>query len=117
MRDAPIGCHVHLMRREKGVLLPGVDAAEGEADRLALELLAPAAEVLAKAPDGADCETVLRQVFGLPAAVAREYAEMLFPADELPPWLDRLKKVVAARRTAASGREPDTGGFRDEQRR
>jgi hypothetical protein len=119
LRGVPIGCHVHLMRREGGVLCPGVETAERDADRLALELLAPAEEVLARLPAHPGVEQaqkLLCQVFGLPTAMAREYSEILLGKSLCVPLLDRLKKAIAARRTSEAAREVDSGGSRDEQR-
>src|SRR5262249_1903289 len=52
LRRVPLGCYVHLMDRGPGRSRE-VDDAEGEADRLALELLAPVAEVRARLGAGA----------------------------------------------------------------
>ncbi len=73
MRNAPVGPFTHLLARDDGA--PATDAereAETAADRLAFELLAPAAEV-GDAPD------VARLVghFGLPPGPALRYADLL----------------------------------------
>lgn len=90
LSHVPIGFHTHLMERQgNGVM--GCDAAsdhEGGADHLALELLAPELEVRRRVARQAgdhqtraeEAETILRQDFGLPAAVAVGYARLLFPA-------------------------------------
>jgi hypothetical protein len=115
LRDAPLGLHVHLMRRHQDFMPADVDAAEREADRLALELLAPAEEVEARHAAGADARKVLCEVLGLPKAVAEGYAALLFGPAETAPWLERLKKALATRRNAALAREEDAGGAGDER--
>lgn len=87
LADVPLGLHAHLMeRRPDGV--PCLEAAEAEcdADRLALELLAPEGEALAlvrATRGGSYTERAARAAeslaarFGLPAAVAEAYARGL----------------------------------------
>jgi nucleotide-binding universal stress UspA family protein len=90
-----LGLHVHLMQRGPCRGAPGaaVARAEEEADRLAYELLAPAAAVAARAgraPGRGRVAEVLRQDFGLPPERAVEYAEVLVPAPAVHPLLRRL---------------------------
>lgn len=86
--DAPIGVHTHLMDRlPSGQVGCGrIAGAEHRADRLALELLAPEAEVrrvfesetsTVKQDRGGQLEKLLEGRFGLPQPVAREYARYL----------------------------------------
>ena len=86
---ASIGVHTHLMERQPdGVLGCGrIVGAESRADRLALELLAPAGEVerrvaRSRGPSGFWEEAnlaveVLTGDFGLPTAVAWPYAKLI----------------------------------------
>lgn len=86
---APIGVHTHLMERQPdGVLGCGrIVGAENRADRLALELLAPAGEVQRRVArfrrpssfqGGVQLAVeVLTGDLGLPAAVARPYAKLI----------------------------------------
>jgi hypothetical protein len=100
LASVPLGVHVHLMDRTPDGHPPGVreDAAERQADLLALELLAPRAAVeAALAPPGphaADRRAIvacLTATFGLPAAIATAYAGTLAPAAPAPsPFLRRL---------------------------
>jgi hypothetical protein len=53
--------------------------------------------------DAAEREAVLRKEFGLPAGVAREYLEMLFPPERVSPLVARLRKALAASREANPG--------------
>jgi hypothetical protein len=100
--DAPIGVHTHLMDRlPSGQIGCGhIAGAEHRADRLALELLAPEADVraallpLAGAPEedrAGQLERLLKERFGLPRNVAREYARFLIGVGQRPPtvrdWL------------------------------
>jgi hypothetical protein len=117
LRNVPVGCHVHLMRRSVTFAIPEVDMAEQEADQLAFELLAPAVEVLARVPEYPSADGVaalLRGSFGLPEAAAADYAAVLAPAPERSPLLARLKKTRPGCRTSASAREHSAGGLRDE---
>jgi hypothetical protein len=116
LRDVPLGHHLHLMRREANILSAEIDAVERDADRLALELLAPEAEVLARYGAGTDAKRLLCGTFGLPAAVAEEHAALLCGAVETAPWLERLKVALLLRRAADAGREEEPGGPGDERR-
>jgi hypothetical protein len=94
-----VGFHTHLMARDPdGNPDDSAAASEGEADRLAYELLAPAATVLARVGRARDRQRaairLLREVFGLPEAQARCYADLLFPpAPPADPLLRRLRIV------------------------
>ena len=115
LRGVPVGSHIHLMRRSGEYAIPEVDFAEREADLLAFELLAPAAEVWARAPAGAsagELADLLCRDFGLPASVAREYVDALAPCVESAPLLARLKKARSACRTSPPAGEPSAGGSR-----
>lgn len=73
LEGVPLGLQVRLMDRgASGTILTGrVEAAEQRADRLALELLAPAGLARNCTPD------MLVSRFGLPEEAARTYARML----------------------------------------
>jgi hypothetical protein len=87
--DTPIGTHTHLMDRSLGgtVGRAGILSVESRADRLALELLAPEAEVRRRVPDTGSPRTfgqavdqtanVLRDAFGLPPMIAEGYGTSL----------------------------------------
>ena len=90
LRSVRVGYHAHLMARAAGVTTAAVAAAERAADRLAYELLAPAAVVLADGKDG--LERRLAEVYGLPIEQARQYAVLLAPpAPPTEPLLLRLQ--------------------------
>src|SRR5262249_17714529 len=80
LRNAPIGPFTHLCGRDESGLPsnPAGREAEAAADRLAFELLAPAADV---GPSTGREELVGRLVglFGLPPAPAERYAAILLP--------------------------------------
>lgn len=90
-----VGFHTHLLARTpERPLSAAVAAAERDADRLAYELLAPADQVLAEAGDRMEVVARLQDGYGLPAAEAARYADLLFPPT--PPteaWLARLKNL------------------------
>ncbi len=92
--SVPMGFHLHLLSRdlEGGFPAGTVLAAEDEADRLAYELLAPADEVLSRlGPDQEqDLAELLRTDFGLPAAHAPRYRDILVPPAPADPLLKRL---------------------------
>jgi hypothetical protein len=102
-----LGPHVHLMHRGPRREFVGAEvaAAEEEADQLAYELLAPAAEVAARAgpvsgPAGrARVVEILREGFGLPAAQAEDYGQRLLPP--LPE--DPLLRLLLVQNQGASG--------------
>lgn len=85
LSDAPVGVHTHLMERTSGGTIgqAGIVSAESRADRLALELLAPEAEVKRRAFDVAHPASfqwavdqtvgLLIDVFGLPPRIADGY--------------------------------------------
>lgn len=87
LAHTPLGAHTHLMERgPHGAFAGAVAAAECDADRLALELLAPAALAAALIADqargnGQDrlryASEQLAHTFGLPATVATAYARAL----------------------------------------
>lgn len=91
---AALGVFTDLMPRsaQGGIDQGSILRAEERADRLALELLAPAEEVLALVSDRAGSSfeqlhwlvEVLRDKYGLPAAVARPYAAALLPQTSRP---------------------------------
>jgi hypothetical protein len=87
LRNVPLGPFAHLLRRDDSgrPLLPAEREAEAAADRLALELLAPA-EAVGEADDCAVLTERLVRAFGLPPAPAAAYAALL--VSEVPP-LDR----------------------------
>lgn len=94
----PLDPHVHLMERGPRIkpIREDVARAEEEADRLAYELLAPAAAVHARLAslgekDREAVSTLLRDAFGLPRAQAEEYARLLLPSSRRDPLLVRLR--------------------------
>jgi hypothetical protein len=91
----PLGFHLHLLSRdpEGGFPAETVLAAEEEADRLAYELLAPADEVLRRlvVHQEQDLAELLRTDFGLPAAHAARYRDILSPVAPADPLLKRLR--------------------------
>jgi hypothetical protein len=95
LADVSIGCHVHLMERgrRRQVVTAEVARAEEEADRLAYELLAPAAAVLARgrSSDPGSVAGALRARFGLPAGQAEAYARLLLARRPEDPLLRRLR--------------------------
>jgi hypothetical protein len=92
LADIPLGPHLHLMRRGPRRELPAAEAAaEDEADRLAYELLAPAAAVAEHgALERGQVTQVLSERFGLPAAQATDYADRLLPQAAEDPLLRQL---------------------------
>ncbi len=84
------GFHVHLMDRspDGNIVSDAIAEAERDADRLALELLAPSAEVLGEAsqyPPERRREALVRslvEVYGLPSTLAAYYALLLAPKSE-----------------------------------
>lgn len=102
--DVQIGVHTHMMERhaDGGSATTSISDAEDRADRLALELLAPAEEVRAMLEEDflllADDEEVkslsakmLTDKFGLPASIAGPYAAFLnakwAPEQSIRNWL------------------------------
>lgn len=87
LRGIDVGAFTHLMARDadRQILDPRIVAAEHAADRLALELLAPRSLLGEDTlPDPVSLRDRLTDTFGLPAAVAARYADMLAPAPEPP---------------------------------
>jgi Zn-dependent peptidase ImmA (M78 family) len=118
LRETPLGSHLHLMDRPTDHVNVAVNRAEDRADRLALELLAPAEEVLRRLEGEANrvvAERVLVEEFGLPLTLARPYAQILIPPPRRFPWLDRLQNAQNSCRTSANKQEDKAGGARDEQ--
>jgi IrrE N-terminal-like domain len=82
-----IGFHVHLLDRspDGNIVSDAIEEAERDADRLALELLAPSAEVVRETrryPPERRRETLIRslvEVYGLPTTLAAYYAMLLAP--------------------------------------
>ena len=93
VRAVPLVAHVHLLGRDD-TGRPQSQAereAEGAADRLAFELLAPAA-MLPRA-DAAILRSLLADRFGLPTSAAVAYAAVLGPSEAaVDPILRRLSK-------------------------
>lgn len=97
LNRVPLGTHIHLMSRSEAGAICSWDVEEREqrADRLALELLAPAKAALsllrASARQSAKHETettsVLSREFGLPLSAARTYASLLLGASRARPKL------------------------------
>jgi hypothetical protein len=79
LASVPIGFHVHLMERSADGVIPdrAVETAEEDADRLAFELLAPAARLGDGETDAVALANELRATYGLPEAAAQRYAALL----------------------------------------
>jgi hypothetical protein len=100
LAQVPIGFRIHLLERNPDGTIASreVDEVEANADRLALQLLAPEAMVW-EALEGIAPEdwrrvavTVLVERFGLPAEIAPRYAASLLPAEREPsPFLQHLR--------------------------
>jgi len=98
LRACPVGCHCHLLARGPDGSATGVAArAEAEADRLAFELLAPAAGVWARLTPGPRTGDALVRLltgtFGLPEGPARRYARLLAPVPPIDPFTARLRRL------------------------
>jgi hypothetical protein len=99
LKNAPLGLHLHLMQRgpHRQVPTTTIQRAEHEADQVAFELLAPAAEVLAQAgtvrgeSGRAKLGEVLQRVFGFPRDQAEDYSGLLLPTVWEDPLLQRLR--------------------------
>jgi hypothetical protein len=97
LRDVPMGFHLHLMERDGAgkPVLPAILQSEDDADRLAFELLAPAADLLTRAVWTRHAVTQsLRTVYGLPGIQAKVYAELLLPAASQEGLILRLRGGV-----------------------
>lgn len=99
---APIGAHVHLLRRNtRGALRNRIARSEVEADRLAWELLAPASTILVEV-EAMACDDLLESTvgrlqdrYGFPLSQARQYARALFPpAAPRDTFFQKLRKKV-----------------------
>lgn len=101
MSSVPLGAMSHVMERpESGLPINLVIDIENRADRLALELLAPAQSLYAfmqqaKVPKGFDTRLVyliriLTQEYGLPEAIASSYARYLLAELGEPTFRDWL---------------------------
>ena len=102
LAQVPIGFRITLLDREPDGVTASreVDEVELDADRLALQLLAPEAVVLdalEPVPQGerrAAAQVLLVNRFGLPGQFAQRYAAGLVPADPEPsPFLRHLRIV------------------------
>jgi hypothetical protein len=99
LKNAPLGFQLHLMRRDSHgeKLDAAVAVAEEEADQVACELLAPAADVfrLVGTARGDAARTLLVELlqmeFGLPQVQALSYATLLVPKVCDDPLLRRLR--------------------------
>ncbi|HVS40186.1 MAG TPA: ImmA/IrrE family metallo-endopeptidase [Gemmataceae bacterium] len=99
LKNVPLDFHLHLMRRgpRSEFVNAAVALAEEEADRLAYELLAPAAEALARTGsrrgDGGQDRLIdaLQTDFGLPREQATNYGRLLLPPVWEDPLLRRLR--------------------------
>lgn len=72
----PLGVHTHLLERDHryGAVIATI---EERADRLACELLAPAADIPPHAATATELASDLRETFGLPDSIASAYARYL----------------------------------------
>jgi hypothetical protein len=97
LKNVQPGFQLHLMQRGPGRGMPtqAIARAEEEADLVAYELLAPAAEVLARIggvlAQAAKVAAMLRTDFGLPEQQAMDYARDLLPSVWEDPLLRRLR--------------------------
>lgn len=99
LKNVPLGFHLHLMRRGRRgeVINAAVALAEEEADLIAYELLAPAADVLARTgtvqgDTGRErLAKVLQSDFGFPEQQATDYGRLLLPPGWEDPLLRRLR--------------------------
>ena len=92
LRDVSVGPFAHLMRRDEGgrPLTPAERRSEEAADRLAFELLAPAAR-LDGCDDRGELAAALVDEYGLPPEPAARYAKLLRPdAPAAEPFVARL---------------------------
>jgi hypothetical protein len=94
LRHTPLVAHMHLLHRDDAgrPWSPAEQAAETAADRLAFELLAPAA-LFDEETDPATIHDRLVCEFGLPQAAAAQYAVILCPASEIHPLVLRLREI------------------------
>jgi hypothetical protein len=91
LRGVPVGVHRHLLARaDRGPLSPAVAQAEREADRLAFELLAPAARLRGLTDAGRLRQRLIAE-YGLPVEAACRYAALLAPTARRCPFLERLR--------------------------
>ncbi len=93
LRNRPLTPHSHFMSRDPAGRPQGENErrAEADADWLAFELLAPA-ELFHTDTDRSQIESRLVAEFGLPAAVAAEYALLLLPpAPPIAGWIAGLR--------------------------
>jgi hypothetical protein len=99
LKNIPLGFHLHLMRRgpRREVFNATIVRAEEEADQVAYELLAPAADILTRAGtvQGEGGRTKLTEMlqsdFGLPREQAMDYCRLLLPPVGEDPLLRRLR--------------------------
>jgi hypothetical protein len=113
VRGVPVGPFTHLMARTEAGCDPATAAAEWEADVLACELLAPAAEVMSHAADRDSLASVLSVRFGLPPEAARRYGAVLFPAPAADPLAERIGKLLRPAANFAAGRGTGLAEGRD----
>jgi hypothetical protein len=103
LRDLPVAPYTHLLTRDDGTRTPAITTAERDADRLACELLVPAAEVFRRvgmAGAAMEATKILEKEYGLPPIPAQFYANELFPTLPSDPLLTRLEKIFdSSRRT------------------
>ncbi len=100
MNSTPIGVHINLLERDNRGVTSDVWRIEDRADKVALALLAPPAEVIALADLSpvrfekrrAKMTSVLCDHFGLPLVIARGYSWSLLDAiDKGPSWIEGLR--------------------------
>lgn len=91
LRGLTLSVNVHLLERKPHIVNADVAVAECDADRLACELLAPAATILSRYQSRSQAEHALRETFGLPSSEAAAYAADLYSADEFHPLFRRLR--------------------------
>jgi hypothetical protein len=93
LSNTALGPHIHLMDRgpRSKVVDQQVRAAEEDADRLAYELLAPAAAVCRIDRSPSTLAGTLSNVFGLPPAQAEDYTRLLVPPSTPDPFILRLR--------------------------
>lgn len=94
LSNVSMAAHLHLMERGPNSQIGDsrVATAEGEADRLAYELLAPAEAVAALgATSRQQVAAALARAFGLPTGRAEDYSHLLWPAPFTDSLIHRLR--------------------------
>jgi hypothetical protein len=113
LRFAPMGLHMHLLDRDpdNAPATSTIAAAEQDADRLAYELLAPAAHIGDATPSPGERTLLVRVLvkdYGFPETQAAKYATILLRgAEHIDPLLRRLKLATGLNRPFLQKRGQD----------